>query len=114
MQYSVICGEMAQEQNKIFQLFGNVAGEMRIDDIPLAPGVDVNELKKGDDDPLEVVVEIPASKSKRGWNYTADSLKNIVDAVNTQTLNGFLGHQKAEDVSNQFLPPVTHWVGAKW
>lgn len=104
---------MTQEQNKIFQLFGNVAGEMRIDDIPLAPGVDVNELKKGDDDPLEVVVEIPASKSKRGWNYTADSLKNIVDAVNTQTLNGFLGHQKAEDVSNQFLPPVTHWVGAK-
>ncbi len=109
----LICGEMATNDRKIFQLFGNVAGEMRLDDIPLAPGVDVNELKKGDEDPLEVVVEIPASKSKRGWNYTANSLKNIVDAVNSKTLNGFLGHQKPEDVSNQFLPPVTHWVGAK-
>lgn len=113
MNKPLICGEMAQGEKKIFQLFGNIAGEMRVDDIPLAPGVDVNELKKGDDDPLEVVVEIPASKSKRGWNYTANSLKNIVDAVNTKTLNGFLGHQKPEDVSNQFLPPVTHWIGAK-
>lgn len=105
---------MADSENKIFQLFGNVAsGEMKLADIPVAPGVDVEALKKGDDDPLEVVVEIPASKSKRGWNYTANSLKNIVDAVNTKTLNGFLGHQKPEDVSNQFLPPVTHWVGAK-
>ncbi len=109
----IICGEMSQGKDKIFQLFGNLAGEMRLDDIPTAPGVDVNELKKGDDDPLEVVVEIPASKSKRGWNYTANSLRSIVDAVNSSTLNGFLGHQKPEDVSNQFLPPVTHWVGAK-
>lgn len=69
----LICGEMATDSRKIFQLFGNVAGEMRLDDIPLAAGVDVNELKKGDEDPLEVVVEIPASKSKRGWNYTANS-----------------------------------------
>lgn len=110
---TVICGEMAQNNNRFFQLFGNLAGEMRVDDIPVAPGVDVEALKQGDEDPLEVVVEIPASKSKRGWNYTADSLKDIVDAVNTKTLNGFLGHQKPEDVSNQFLPPVTHWIGAK-
>lgn len=110
---TVICGEMAQNNNRFFQLFGNVAGEMKVDDIPVATGVDVEALKKGDEDPLEVVVEIPASKSKRGWNYTADSLKDIVNAVNTKTLNGFLGHQKPEDVSNQFLPPVTHWIGAK-
>lgn len=113
MDSTLICGEMAQNNNRFFQLFGNLAGEMRVEDIPVAPGVDVEALKKGDDDPLEVVVEIPASKSKRGWNYTANSLKNIVDAVNTKTLNGFLGHQKPEDVSNQFLPPVTHWIGAK-
>lgn len=110
---TVICGEMAQNNNRFFQLFGNLAGEMRVNDIPVAPGVDLEALKKDDDDPLEVVVEIPASKSKRGWNYTKNALKSIVDAVNTRTLNGFLGHQKPEDVSNQFLPPVTHWVGAK-
>lgn len=108
-----ICGEMAENKNKVFQLFGGTTGEMKADDIPAASSVNIDELKKGDTDPLEVVVEIPASRSKRGWNYTAESLRNIVDAVNSSTLNGFLGHQKPEDVSNQFLPPVTHWVGAK-
>lgn len=81
--------------------------------IPLATGVDIEELKKADDDPLEVVVEIPAGKSKRGWNYTPKSLQDIVGYTIDNTLNGFLGHQKAEDVSNQFLPPVTHWIGAE-
>lgn len=104
---------MAQNNTKTFRLFGSLAGEMQVSDIPTAPGVDIEALKAGDEDPLEVIVEVPASKSKRGWNYTANSLRDIVNAVNTNTLNGFLGHQKAEDVSNQFLPPVTHWVGAK-
>lgn len=113
MNTAMICGEMAQADKQIFQLFGNLAGEMRIEDIPTAPSVNVEELMKGDTDPLEVVVEIPASTSKRGWNYKGQSLQDIVTAVNSSTLNGFLGHQKPEDVSNQFLPPVTHWVGAK-
>ena len=82
-------------------------------DIPLAAGVDVEKLRAADDDPLEVVVEIPATKSKRGWNYTKESLKDIVDYTKANTLNGFLGHQKAEDVSTQFVPPVTHWIGAE-
>ncbi|WP_315169554.1 hypothetical protein [Metaclostridioides mangenotii] len=82
-------------------------------DIPLAAGVDVDKLRAADEDPLEVVVEIPATKSKRGWNYTKESLKDIVDYTRTNTLNGFLGHQKAEDVSTQFVPPVTHWIGAE-
>lgn len=113
MNTAMICGEIAQTDKQIFQLFGNLAGEMRIEDIPTAPSVNVEELMKGDTDPLEVVVEIPASTSKRGWNYKGQSLQDIVTAVNSSTLNGFLGHQKPEDVSNQFLPPVTHWVGAK-
>lgn len=82
-------------------------------DIPLAAGVDVENLRAADNDPLEVVVEIPATKSKRGWNYTKESLKDIVDYTKANTLNGFLGHQKAEDVSTQFVPPVTHWIGAE-
>lgn len=81
--------------------------------IPLAAEIDVEELKKADNDPLEVVVEIPAGKSKRGWNYTAKSLQDIVNYTMSNTLNGFLGHQRAEDISNQFLPPVTHWIGAE-
>src|SRR5690348_11733513 len=101
---------MSQQAEQPFRLFGGIAGEMSLEDVPLAPGVKVDELKKGDTDPLEVVVEIPASRSKRGWNYTGESLRNIVDAVMSKTLNGFLGHQKAENVNNKFLPPVTHWI----
>ncbi|MCC0677811.1 MULTISPECIES: hypothetical protein [unclassified Clostridioides] len=82
-------------------------------DIPLAKDIDIEALKSIDNDPLEVVVEIPATKSKRGWNYTAKSLKDIVDYTNENTLNGFLGHQKAENISTEFAPPVTHWIGAE-
>jgi hypothetical protein len=87
--------------------------QVKPSDIPLAQGVNLDLMKSMDKDPLEVAVEIPATKSKRGWNYKPESLKNIVDYVNTNTLNGFLGHQKAEDVSTQFVPPVTSWIGAK-
>ncbi|BFH63914.1 hypothetical protein [Paenibacillus azoreducens] len=110
---AMICGEMAEQNDKIFSLFGGIAGEMSIEDIPPAPGVDVDLIKQGDNDPLEVVVEVPVGKSKRGWNYTHKALKDIVDAVNTRTLAGFKGHQKPEDVSNQFIDPATHWIGAK-
>jgi len=60
-----ICGEMATEQSDLFHLFAGISGEMEIGDIPAAPGVDVDLLKQGDTDPLEVVVEVPVGKSKR-------------------------------------------------
>lgn len=114
MRSGLIYGEMAAEENKnLFRLFAGISGEMSVDDIPVAPGVDVNLIKQGDNDPLEVVVEVPVGKSKRGWNYTHKALKDIVDAVNTRTLAGFKGHQRPEDVSNQFIDPATHWIGAK-
>ncbi|WP_136604660.1 hypothetical protein [Paenibacillus dokdonensis] len=113
MQIAMICGEMAEQKNKLFSLFGGIAGEMSIEDIPPAPGVNVDLIKQGDNDPLEVVVEVPVGKSKRGWNYTHKALNDIVEAVNTRTLAGFKGHQKPEDVSNQFIDPATHWIGAK-
>lgn len=98
---------------KLFQLFGNLSGEMKTDGVPLASGVDLEAFKKEDDDFLEVVVEIPAGPSTRGWNYTKFALQSIVDKVMRNTLAGFLGHQKAENVKNEFKPPVTHWIGAK-
>lgn len=110
---TLICGEMTESEDTFFRLFAGIAGEMSVEDIPVAPGVDVDLIKKGDTDPLEVVVEVPVGKSKRGWNYTHKSLQDIVDAVNTRTLAGFKGHQRPENVSNEFLDPVTHWIGAK-
>lgn len=47
-----------------------VKGEMSVEDIPVAPWANLDELKRDDPTPLEVVVAIPAGKSKRGWKYT--------------------------------------------
>jgi hypothetical protein len=91
-----------------------VSGEMRVEDVPLASWANLEALKAGDPEPMEVVVEIPAGKSKRGWNYRPEALQAIVGEVMSQGLPGFLGHQRPEDVDHQFPIPVTHWVGAKW
>lgn len=99
---------------EIYSVQATVSGEMRIEDIPLAPWADLQALKAGDAEPMEVVVEIPAGKSKRGWDYKPEALQKIVGEVMNQGLPGFLGHQAPEDVDHEFPPPVTHWVGAKW
>jgi hypothetical protein len=100
-------GEMASVQ-------AVVSGEMKVGDVPLASWADLQALKAGDPEPMEVVVEIPAGKSKRGWNYRPEALQKIVGEVMNQGLPGFLGHQKPEDVDSQFPTPVTHWIGALW
>lgn len=106
-------GEMADIINGEMDSVNAILSSMKPSDIPLSSGVDIESLKAADDDPLEVVVEIPATKSKRGWNYTTKSLQDIVDYTKQYTLNGFLGHQKPENVSTEFVPPVTHWIGAE-
>lgn len=105
-------GEQETARGEMDSVSAIVSG-IKPTDIPLANGIDIEQLKQSDSDPLEVVVEIPASKSKRGWNYTAKSLKDIVDYTMANTLNGFMGHQKPENVSSEFVPPATHWVGAE-
>ena len=100
-------------KSKFMALVAQINGEMAVDDVPAASWANVDELKKGDDDPLEIVMAVPAGKSTRGWNYTGNALNSIVGEVNSIGLPGFLGHQKAENVSTEFPQPVTHWIGAK-
>lgn len=113
MVLNIAYGEMSEIINGEMDSVSAILSPMKPSDIPLASGVDIGTLKAADNDPLEVVVEIPATKSKRGWNYTTQSLKDIVDYTKQHTLNGFLGHQKPENVSTEFVPPVTHWIGAE-
>lgn len=101
-------------EGEFVRLQAGLTGEISVQDVPLAPGVDLAALKTGDDDPLEVVVEIPAGRSRRGWVYTPQAIQKIVSEIMTKTASGFLGHQKPEDVDHQFPMPVTHWVGALW
>ncbi len=91
-----------------------ISGEMRVEDVPLAPWANLEALKAGDPEPMEVVVEIPAGRSKRGWYYRPEALQKIVGEVMSQGLPGHLGHQKPEEVDHAFPIPVTHWVGALW
>ena len=107
-------GEMSEVGGDAVPIAGYVCGEMAVSEIPLNPSIDVAALKAGDPEPLETVVAVPATKSRRGWRYTSESLKNIVDATMAQGLPGFLGHQKPENVESEFPTPVTHWVGAKF
>lgn len=105
---------LAEAVGEITAVQAIISGEMRVEDVPLAPWADLQALKAGDPEPMEIVVEIPAGKSKRGWNYRPEALQKIVGEVMSQGLPGFLGHQKPEDVDHQFPTPVTHWVGALW
>lgn len=105
-------GEISEPVGELTSLDAQII-EIKPEEIPLAKGVDIEAMRAYDDDPLEVVVEIPESKSTRGWYYTKEAIGDIVDAVKEGTLSGFLGHQKAEDVSNVFETPVTHWIGAE-
>ena len=110
------CGEMAgaPAATDLIRLTAAVAGEMGVDAIPITSGVDVAALTAGDESPLEVVVEVPAGKSRRGWDYRASALQDIVRVVGEQGLPGYLGHQRADAVDHEFPPVVTHWIGAKF
>lgn len=107
-------GEMGRAVGETVRLSARLAGEMQPADIPLNPEIDLAALKSGDSEPMEVVVEVPAGKSKRDWNYKPEAIKAIVGEVMSQGLSGFLGHQKPENVDTEFPVPVTHWIGAKW
>lgn len=99
---------------EMVRVTATVCGEMSVSEIPVSPAVDMEALKEGDEDPLEVVVEIPAGRSKRGWDYLPRALQDIVDVVNAEGLPGYSGHQAPGNVDWEFRTPVTHWVGAIW
>lgn len=110
-------GEQDLPEGEMVGLVASLAGEVSIDDVPYAPWATkeaIGELKKGDTDPMEVVVEVPVGKSTRGWLYTAKALQSIVRTVQESGLPGIKGHTKNEDYSTEFKDPVTHWVGAKF
>ena len=109
---------MSRASGEIDHLGGGlVSGGLRPTDIPLSAAVSEAQyeaLLAGDDDRLEVVIEIAPGRSSRGWTYPEAALEKLVQHVQQRSLNGILGHQRDEDMNHQFVTPVTHWVGATW
>ena len=77
-------------------------------DVPLAPGVDLDALLKGDDDPLELVVSItPTSQAETRL------LERLLERGANGRLGGGRGHQKADEVGHAWLDTAIHYVGAR-
>jgi len=83
-------------------------------EVPLASGVDLDQLLKNDDDPMFVTIDALSdtiSGNKRRW--TSDELHRIAEQVTSKKPDGYQGHLKAEDRSSKAPDAVTMWLGAK-
>jgi hypothetical protein len=84
--------------------------------IRLAQGIDqarLEQLRAGDQDPMEVAVRIAPGKGSHG-TYTESALRKLVDVVQRDTLAGYRGHIRGDELPFRFDFPSTHWVGAEY
>ncbi len=105
---------LVETTGEMVALAAAVNNKMAVRDIAVSPSINLEKLKEGDDDPLEIVVEIPTGKSTRGWNYLPESLQDIVEVANKEGLPGYEGHQAKDNVDWEFRQLATHWVGGKF
>jgi hypothetical protein len=100
-----------------YDTYGEVAVlGARPDDIPLSQAVsqaDLDALKAGDDDVLQLVARIGPGKGGRNWSYAPSALAQLVEHVQAHSLNGYLGHLTDEQIAHEFPLPAVHWIGAK-
>lgn len=83
-------------------------------DVPLAHGVDLEDLTRNDEDPLFVTIDALSdtiSNNKRRW--TPDELRRVAEQVMSKKPDGYQGHLKPEDRSSKAPDAVTLWLGAK-
>jgi hypothetical protein len=85
-------------------------------DVPIAAGVDLDELKTLDPQPvfvtLPVIPEI-GTVSKNGLLYDEALATSIEEQINTKRPGGIFGHLKDEERDTSFPIPPAMWVGAK-
>lgn len=82
--------------------------------VPLAKGVNLEELLTGDDDPMFVTIDAlsdTVSGNKRRW--TSDELHRVAKQVMETKPDGYQGHLRQEDRSSKAPDAVTMWLGAK-
>lgn len=85
-------------------------------DIPVAPGVDLAELRSLDADPFFVTLPIVprvGAVSKNGLLYDEALVSSVERQINTKRPGGIFGHLKDEDRGTAYPIPEGMWVGAK-
>ncbi len=83
-------------------------------DVPLANGIDLDELTDGDSDPMFVTIDAltdTISGNQRRW--TVQELYSVAEQVMQKKPDGYQGHLKQEDRSSKAPDAVTLWLGAK-
>lgn len=99
VKFPAVVSEMADDETKI--------------DVPVSPKANIQELLKGDDDPLFVTVEaLNASVSKNFRRYTPELVAEIASQVNEKLPDGYLGHLTESERTTKTPKAQTIWLGA--
>lgn len=84
-------------------------------DVPIADGIDYDELIEGDSDPVFVTLPVGKVNAKSGNKRFYDEA--FVSELEKQILAnkpiGLMGHLKPEQRATEFPMEAVHWVGAK-
>lgn len=83
-------------------------------DVPFASGVNIDELIKGDSDPMFVTIEVLNPQKSRNKNkWTEPLLYEVAEQINKKKPDGFMGHLTPEELATKNPEVQTMWLGAK-
>jgi len=93
-------------------------GEFKGDfpNVPISAGVDLEELKLLDPEPMYVTLPVipkAGAISKNGLLYDDDLISSVESQINDKRPGGTWGHLKEEDRNTAYPIPHAMWVGAK-
>lgn len=87
----------------------------KVEDVPIAEGVDVEALRQLDNDPMFVTLPIAeiGAVSNNGTLYDDALIDSIAEQINTDRPGGIFGHLKEDERGTAFPIPEGLWVGAR-
>lgn len=102
---------LVTEQGIVKEMTGDVKS-LGIE-VPFAEGVNIDELTKGDNDPLFVTVEAlnpQISKNRRIWSESM--IKDVANQIMSKRPDAYQGHIDEKDRQNVTPTAMTIWLGA--
>lgn len=93
-------------------------GEFRgsFPDVPIAPGVNLDDLKEVDAQPFFVTLPIipeMGAVSKNGLLYDEALVNSVEQQINEKRPGGIFGHIRKDEQDTAYPAPEARWVGAK-